>query len=91
MWRELVGTRGYAAGASGTVAIPVGAFVTQIRATGDTGTVAIFGGTAIPIAGESPLQIQNFHDQMVSRTGASDIVFTGTDSYYVEYFKAGNT
>lgn len=93
MWRELVGTWAYAAGASGTVTIPKGAMIVQIVAidTAGGGTVVIFGGTAIPITPAVPLVLRFNHDLCNSKNSAQDIVFTGTDSYFIEYVKAGNT
>lgn len=89
MWNELNGGIHYAAGAAGTVTVPVGARVTQIRAvdTGGGGTVVIFGGDAIPLTAAVPLALQFNHALMVSKTGAglNTIVFTGTDQHYVEY------
>lgn len=92
MWRELCGTWVQAAGASGTVTLPAGATLLQVVAvdTGGGGSVAIFGGTAIPITAAVPLNLRFNHTLAVA--GATPtIVFTGTDSYFVEYVKSGNT
>ena len=88
--RDLSGsTWAYKAGASGTVTVPAGARILQIVAhsTG-AASVAIFGGDAIPIiTGAGPTRIVFDHELVVSKTGATDVVFTGTDSYFIEYVK----
>jgi hypothetical protein len=90
--RSLVGPFAYAAGSSNTVTMPASAIVTQIIAHSSAGgSVAIFGGTAIPIpvqtAVGSPWVIAFQHDCCQPHGGgaSAQIVFTGTDSYYVEY------
>ena len=92
MWRELIGSRVYKAGTNGTVSLPAGAFITRIWAHSTAGgTVTIFGGDAAPVIANNNWEYQAFHDQLVARTGALDVVFTNTDSYFIEYFKSGNT
>lgn len=94
MWRSLVGTRVEYAGTSGTVALAAGAFVTHIMAHASAGgaSVAILGGTAIPIInGADPLVLQFHDDGTQANLASSSIVFTGTDSYYVRAFKPGHT
>ena len=87
----------YAAGASGTVTVPKGATVVGIRAQSAdaAGTVAIFGGTAIPVVGAAAnwRQFDQRFDpgEVVAKTGAQDIVFTSTVSYFVAYLKAPNS
>jgi hypothetical protein len=74
----------YAAGASGTVTIPAGSFILQIVAhSAAAGTVAIFGGTAIPV-GSNGIALRFMHDLVVPG-GTATVVFVGTDSYFVEY------
>lgn len=96
MWKELVPTRtggwAYQAGASGTVTLPAGARILNIIAHATSaGTVAILGGTAIPIIAGTVFQLQFMHELATANTNASapagsaTVVFTGTDSYYVEY------
>lgn len=89
----------YAAGASGTVTVPDGGIVLAIRAESQAanGTCAIFGGTAIPVVGNSPAgatQVMSLQfpsrparqSPVASGTGAAaQIVFANTVSYYVEY------
>ena len=96
-YHDLVGTWGYASGASGSVTIPSGAVVIQIvvHATA-TSSMTIFGGASIPlIAGTSETfrfihtLVQSGNESTV--TGSTKIVFTATDSYFVEYVRAGNT
>jgi len=93
MWRELVGTHFYDAGSSGSVVLPAGASILQIIAvdTSGGGSVTIFGGAAIPLTPAVPLNLRFNHTLLVARTGALTVVFTGTDSYFIEYVKAGNT
>jgi len=83
----------YYAGASGTVALPPGATVKQIIVHSTAGgTVTIFGGTAIPIIAATGVALRFIHDHCVAKETASnnaDIVFTGTDSYYVETIGPG--
>lgn len=45
----------YAAGTSGTVTLPVGAILTHVRCESHsaTGSVTIFGGSAIPVDGSA--------------------------------------
>lgn len=85
----------YAAGASGTVTLPAGAVVLSIRAESyaANGSVAIFGGTAIPIDGATPASGHAFamlyfpSQQCVAQGSgtALQIVFANTVSYFVEY------
>lgn len=93
MWRELVGTWVQAAGSSGTVTLPKGGILLQIVAvdTGGGGSVAIFGGTAIPLTAAVPLSLRFNHTLAQAPTADQTVVFTGTDSYFVEYLKAPGT
>lgn len=99
MWRELVGTIGYVAGASGTVTVPAGACVLKIVAHASVGaaTIVMFNGDAIPIVnGAPPIELSFMHTLWQSRNntslaGSQNIVFTNTDSYFVEFVKSGNT
>lgn len=75
----LRGTSSYFAGTSGTVAIPAGARVVSIAAHATSASsVTIFGGASIPIPAGN-----GFSDGYSGFVGAGNIVFTGTDSYYV--------
>lgn len=82
-----------AAGTSGTVTLPAGAVLLGIRADSQSaaGTVAIFGGTAIPIVGNAPagantvLDLKFPHRLARAYAGALTIVFVNTVSYFVEY------
>lgn len=91
----MIGKFTYYAGASGTVTLPSGATVKQIVVHSTAGgTVTIFGGAAIPIiAGTGTIAFRFGHDNLVARqtaSGSGDIVFAGTDSYYVETIGSGN-
>lgn len=97
-WRNLVGTIGYSAGASGTVTIPVGACVLSIVVHSTAGgTLTMFNGASFPIiAAAAPITLQFRHTLWQSRDntpvpGSQNLVFTGTDSYFVEWIKSGNT
>lgn len=90
MYRELVGKWGYVAGTAGTVTVPPSAIVLAVWAWASTGspTVAIFGGTAIPIpATGEPMVLRFLHDLLHAdgAGAAAQIVFTGTSGYFVEY------
>lgn len=93
MWNELVGQRGYLAGVAGTATVPRGARVLQIVAHG-VGTVAIFGGTAIPTP-VVPLTLAFRHTLWQARdnavaAGSQDIVFAGTTGFFVEFVTPGS-
>jgi hypothetical protein len=94
----------YQAGTAGTVTVPAGCVITHVRAQSSlaNGTVAIFGGTAIPIVGAAAPDTKGIDlvfpspsdpgrpDRFVapqSVAGATDIVFTNTVSYFVGYFR----
>lgn len=83
----------YYAGASGTVTLPAGATVKQIVAHSTTGgTVTIFGGSAFPVIAATGVALRFIHDNCVSKetsSNSADIVFTGTDAYYVETIGPG--
>lgn len=78
------GTSSYFGGASGTATIPAGARVVSLSAhapAGSGGTVAIFGGQSVAVPANN-----GFSDGwsgLVGPAGGGNIVFTGTDSYYV--------
>ena len=96
MWQVGTGWRLFeVAGASGTVALPSGASIILIitHATAGGATLQILGGATIPvIAGANQLTIQNYHPLHQANAGsaAKSLVFTGTDSYYVQYATPGN-
>ena len=102
MWHSLVGTFGYLSGSSGTVTVPAGAVVMQILVHSSTfpggGTMTIFNSQTIPIIANTTglLEFRMNHTLMQSQNntttaGSQNIVFTNTDTYYIEYCKAGNT
>lgn len=77
------GTWGYKAGVSGTPAIPAGARILQISASAPLETpasVTINGGDSVPIPSGSGVGFEP-----VGNLVAPTIVFTGTESYMVEY------
>lgn len=90
----IYGKFAYFAGASGTVTIPNGATVKQIVVHSSVGgTVTIFGGQSIPVIAGSGFALRMVHDQCVggqTAGGGGTIVFTGTDSYYVETIGSGS-
>lgn len=82
----------YAAGTSGTVTLPAGSVLLSIRVESHsaTGTVAIFGGTAIPVDGATGgaahiIGQWYFSHGNAAASGTYTIVFTNTTSYFVEY------
>ena len=93
MWRELNGNPQYEAGVSGTVTLPVGAVILQVHAhSSGAATVSIFGGSDIPIPTSGwGWQIQHLMWVSGSKgnpsSGSKDIVFTGTDAYFVEWMR----
>ena len=97
-YHDLVGTWAYVSGTSGTVTIPAGAIVLQIivHAT-SSGTMTIYGGPSIPIiAGALPQAFRFIHGLAQSQnntniSGSQNIVLASTDSYFIEYVRAGNT
>ncbi|HEY2408838.1 MAG TPA: hypothetical protein VGI10_22690 [Polyangiaceae bacterium] len=95
MWNVGAGWKlGEAAGNAGTVTLPKGAVLILIIAHASAGgaTLQALGGPTIPVpVSTAPLVIQNHHAlrQQNSATGVS-VIFTGTDSYYVQYATPGN-
>jgi len=95
MWQVGTGWKlAEAAGASGTVTLPSGASIVLIVAHSTAGgTLQILGGVTVPvIAGANQLVIQNYHPLHQANAGsaAKTIVFTGTDSFYVQWATPGN-
>lgn len=94
MWHELSGSQpGYATGTSGTVTVPAGASVVLIvvHASAGSATMALFGGSAVPIInGAPPAEFRFNHTLWQSTSASSTIVFTNTDSYFVHWIRAGN-
>lgn len=92
MWSELNGNPHYAAGAAGTVTLPKGAKLLQVHAhSAGAATVSIFGGDSLPIPTTGwGWQIQ--HTMWIAGSAGNpvaqscDIVFSGTDAYFVEYY-----
>ncbi|HEX4335764.1 MAG TPA: hypothetical protein VH062_07605 [Polyangiaceae bacterium] len=82
------GTWRYAAGTAGTVNLPTGATVRQIVCHATTaGTVTILGGASVPVPAGATLELRFPHDSLAAGQvpgGSAAIVFTGTDSYFVE-------
>jgi hypothetical protein len=94
MWHNLVGTLASFAGSSGTVTLRAGSIVLQVVAHASVGsaTLVILGGPAIPIiSGAAALVLQNYHTlQKADASNSGTIVFTNTDSYYVQCLVEGN-
>jgi hypothetical protein len=95
MWQVGTGWKlGEFAGVSGTVTLPSGASIILIIAhSAGGGSLQILGGVTVPIiAGANQLTIQNYHPLHQANAGsaAKTLVFTGTDSYYVQYATPGN-
>jgi hypothetical protein len=94
VWHNLNGTLAQAAGTSGTVTLRAGSIVLLVIAHASAGsaTVSILGGAAIPIVnGAAPIVIQNWHTLLkVDASNTGTIVFTNTDSYYVQCLVEGN-
>lgn len=77
---DVVGTWGYVAGASGTPTITGSKRVTGIAAHATTaGSFTINGGDSIPVPANSSIEIQPLANLVDPA-----IVFTGTDSFFVE-------
>lgn len=89
----IAGKFAYFAGASGTVTLPAGATVKQIVAHSTAGgTITIFGGASFPVIAGTGVALRFVHDHCVAKetsANSADIVFTGTDSYYVETLGPG--
>ena len=95
MWQVGTGWRLFeSAGVSGSVPLPSGASIVMIVTHSTAGgTLQILGGVTVPvIAGANQLVIQNYHPlhQCNAGSAAKTLVFTGTDSYYVQYATPGN-
>lgn len=82
------GTWGYAAGTSGTENIPAGARVLQITAIAleGAGAITINGGATITIPyGATDKVSSSLTIEPRGNLVAPEIVFSGTDAYFVEY------
>jgi len=90
MWSEIVGNVKRFAGASGTVTIPKGGHVIAINAhCTSAGTVAFWDGVGGTVTIPVPASTWWIYDPKHLGTTANaatgyDIVFTTTDSYFVE-------
>jgi hypothetical protein len=104
MWRSLVGTLGSSGGTSGTVTVPAGAIITMLHAHASSGGASVTLPTPISGAASQTVPVpsgtwwapQWLHTLFVSgnnatTSGSQNITFSGTDSYYVEWVKSGNT
>ena len=87
---EIVGTPGYLGGASGTAQVPQGAVVLSVVAhASSAATMVMFSGVSVAINSGQTLQLYFNHRLWQSKGSPgplNQIVFTGTDSYWVEYF-----
>ena len=73
------GASSYFASSSGTAVVPSGARIVSLSAHSVTGgTISIFGGASIPVPANN-----GFSDGYSGFIGPGNIIFTGTDSYYV--------
>lgn len=86
----------YAAGASGTVTLEVGDRIVEITAQSSltTGTITIFGGTAVPVVGAAApdtklAKLGPYVDEsrFEATAAAKTIVFTDTVSYFVAFMR----
>lgn len=86
----------YAAGASGTVTLEPGDRIVEItvQASLATGTVAIFGGTAIPVVGAAAPDTKLLHlgphpdaSRFEATAAAKTVVFVNTVSYMVAFMR----
>ncbi len=86
----------YAAGASGTVTLEPGDRIVEINAQASlaTGTVAVFGGTAIPVVGAVAPDTKMMHlgpypdaSRFEATAAAKTVVFTDTVSYLVAFMR----
>ena len=96
MWGDIKTPIKRVAGASGPVAIPVGAKILSMTVHATTaGTVAMWdqiGGVAtIPIPAATWWIYQPLHLNCSANVGNNVITFTGTDSYFIEYTGNGLT
>lgn len=83
----IVGTFGYAAGASGTVELPATATILGIWALGGANaTVEIGDGDAIPLPANAVFNVS--FNEGGAPPGGTTIAFTDTTSYYVTYITA---
>lgn len=88
MWFGIKGTSTRATGTSGTVTLPVGAYVLQIHAfASSASTVQIFADAFVHTlpANSGWWGIQFNHALVVSTNASQAITFTGTASYLIEY------
>lgn len=73
------GTSSYFSGVAGTAVIPSGARVVSLSAHSTTGgTITVLGGSSIVVPANN-----GFTDGYSGFVGPGNIVFAGTDSYYV--------
>lgn len=78
---KLVGAWDYRAGASGTVSVPAGGRVVGIAAHSTAGgSFTINGGNSVPVPANVGVAVVP-NAQLVAPT----LVFTGTDSWFVEF------
>ena len=87
MWNEIRANVVRYAGAAGTVTVPPGGHVLQIIAhsSNASATVAIFGGTAIPLPNVNTYwHYQPQHLSTTAQAASNTIVFALTQSYFVE-------
>ena len=82
------------AGTAGVVTLPKGACIILMIAHASAGgaTLQALGGPTVPVInGANPLVIQNYHPlQQANIATGKNIVFTGTDMYYVQAAVPGN-
>lgn len=76
-WRYKAGT------GSATVTIPAGAILTMVNVFG--GTFTIYGGDTVT-APATGMNLRFLDEMVLSRTGKTDVVLSGTTSYFIEYF-----
>jgi hypothetical protein len=90
-WHGLIGTPGYLAGASGTVTLPANATLIAVVAHATAaGSFTLLGGPSVPVPAGTQIALDFKHALFVAQGASAQIVFTGTDSYFVHYVKQGN-
>lgn len=92
MWNELTGIHSYLSNEDGygTLTVPLSASILSISCHATSAaTLTIFGGSTIKIAAGQTLSLTFNHNLFVSKTNAQTVVFTGTDSCFIDIVSNG--